>query len=91
MLDVVQLVASSPVLTLDTGIPVVVGDFRWRLVDTLDIDLVEPKDVRIAGSDLQSVQNTDTLSTAGSVDFIALGVSVGDVVRLTDGLDKGDF
>lgn len=91
VLNVVQVTGASPVLTLDTAVPAVGGDFRWRLVDILEIDLVEPKDTRVAGSDLQSVQHTDVLSTAGSVDLLALGVSVGDTVRILDGLDAGDF
>lgn len=91
VLDVIQVTGSSPILTLDTAVPVVVGSFRWRLVDVLEIDLVEPKDTRVSGSDLQSVQHVDVLSTAGSVDFMALGVSVGDTVRILEGLDKGDF
>jgi len=91
VLDVIQVTGSSPILTLDTAIPVVVGSFRWRLVDVLEVDLVEPKDTRVSGSDLQSIQHTDVLSTAGSVDFMALGVSVGDTLRIFEGLDKGDF
>ncbi len=91
VLNVAQVSGSSPVLTLDTGIPAVAGSFRWRLVDTLEIDLVEPKETRVAGDDLQSVQHTDTLTTAGSVDLSALGVSVGDTLRIFEGLDKGDF
>lgn len=91
VLNVVQVTGASPILTLDTAIPAVGGSFRWRLVDVLQVDLVEPKDTRVSGSDLQSVQHTDVLSTAGSVDFMALGVSVGDTVRIFDGLDEGDF
>lgn len=91
VLDVIQVMGASPILTLDTAIPAVAGDFRWRLVDVLEVDLVEPKDTRISGADLQSTQHTDVLSTAGSVDFMALGVSVGDTVRIFEGLDKGDF
>jgi hypothetical protein len=91
VLNVLQVTASSPILTLDTATPVVAGSFRWRLVDIIDVDLTDPKDTRVSGADLQSVQHTDVLSTAGSVDFSALGVSVGDTVRIFDGLDAGDF
>lgn len=91
VLNVAQVTGASPIVTLDTAVPVTAGDFRWRLVDVLEIDLVEPKDTRVSGSDLQSVQHTDVLSTAGAVDFMALGVSVGDTVRILDGLDAGDY
>lgn len=91
ILDVLQATGSSPELTLDVAIPVVAGNFRWRLVDTIEIDLVEPKETRVSGSDLESVQNTATVSTASAVDFLAIGVSVGDTLRVLDGPDTGDF
>lgn len=91
VIDVFQSTGSSPELVLDTPIPVTMGNFRWKLVDVIDVDLVDPRDTRVAGTDLQSVQNVDTVTTAGSVDLIALGVSVGDVLRIYDGIDKGDF
>ena len=31
------------------------------------------------------------LTSAGGTDFMTLGVSVGDTLRILDGLDKGDF
>jgi hypothetical protein len=91
IIDVVQATGSSPEIYLDTAIPVAAGNFRWRLVDVIDVDLNDPRDTRILGYDLQSVQNQKNLTTAVGVDFIALGTSVGDVLRIFDGPDKGDF
>lgn len=91
VVDVAQAVGSSPEIYLNTAIPVVTGDYRWRLVDLIDVDLIDPRDTRIVGFDLQSVQNQKNLTTAAGVDFIALGTSVGDTLRLFDGADKGDF
>lgn len=91
VLEVVQSTGISPVLTLDTGTPVVPGTYKWRLVDVIDIDLVEPKDTRVSGGDLQSVQNQDVLSTAGSTDLMALGVSVEDTLRIENGADASDY
>lgn len=91
VLDVSQVSNASPLLRLDVATPIVAGLYRWRLIDTLDIDLLDPRDTRVVGSDLQAVQNTDILTTAGGTDFTELGVSVGDVVRIADGLNKGDY
>lgn len=91
VLQVLQALGSHPELTLDTAIPVVGGNFRWRLVDVIDVDLVKPRDTRITGTDLQSVQNVKLVTTAGGVDFIALGVGVGDTLAVSDGLDAGVF
>jgi hypothetical protein len=64
---------------------------RWKLVDTLDIDLVEPKETKIAGADMFSVQNFDQLETASGVDLDAFGVAPDDIVRIFNGPDAGDY
>lgn len=91
VLQVLQATGSPPEVMLDTAIPVAVGNFRWRLVDVIDVDLVNPRDTRIAGTDLQSVQNVNLVTTATGEDFIALGVGVGDTLQVYDGLDIGTF
>lgn len=91
VIDVLQATGVAPEVFLDTPIPVSAGPYRWRLVDVIDIDLNDPRETRVSGTDLQSVQNLDTVTTATGVDFIALGTSVGDTLRIYDGLDKGDF
>jgi hypothetical protein len=91
ILDVSQVLGASPVLTLDPAPAFVGGDFRWRLLDVLDIDLIEPKETRVTGTDLKSVQNVDFLESALGTDFDAYGVSVDDIVRIFNGPDTGDF
>lgn len=92
ILDVAQSDASSPILTVTPSLLNVPGSFRWRLTDTLDIDLIEPKETKIAGDDLRTVQGDTVVDTAGGVDFDALGVAPGDILRvLTGGLIEGDY
>lgn len=91
VLSVIQVSGAAPVLTLDPPPLQAAGNFRWRLVDNININLVEPKETRVAGATMVSVQGVDLLVTAPPTDFSSLGVSVGDVVRLTNGADKGDF
>lgn len=91
VIDAVQIASSSPLLTLDAAVPVVVGNFLWQLVDVIDVDLADPKDTKVSGSDLQSVQHTDTLTAAGSTDFLALGVGTDCTLRILSGLDAGDY
>lgn len=92
VIDVLQVTGAQPVVTLTPGLsgpPLL--KFRWRLVDVIDVDLVEPKDTRVSGSDLQTIQNIDTVTTVGGTDWLALGVSVNDTLRVLEGLDAGDF
>lgn len=86
-----QLSGAAPVVTVDSALSVIVGTFRWRLVDTIEVGLVEPRDIKANGTDLFTVQNTFVLETSGGTDFSALGVSANDTVRLLEGPDAGDF
>lgn len=91
ILDVLQTSGAAPLLSLDPVPVVAAGSYRWRIVQQLTIDLVDPKETRVADSDGQSIQGVDTFTTAGGVDFQALGVAQGDVLRIEDGPDAGDF
>jgi hypothetical protein len=91
VINVLQVLGSPAILTLDPSPSLVAGSFKWRLLDVLDIDLVEPKERRIAGTDLISIQGDDQLTTGSGVDFDALGVAPNDIVRISNGPDAGDF
>ena len=88
-----QVTSTSPVLTLDRNLtsPALSGNFKWRLVDELNIDLIEPKETRLEGSDLRTVQGSATVDTVGGTDFNDFGVSEDDVMRILSGPDAGDF
>lgn len=64
---------------------------RWRLFDDVNIDLVEPKETRIEGSDLVMTQGADVVSTSSGIDFSAFGVAKGDILRVLDGQNAGDY
>ena len=90
---VAQVSAASPVITLDQNLtsPALAGPFKWRLVDVLDIDLIEPKETKLDGSDLRTVQGSATVDTVSGTDFNEFGVSEDDVMRILSGPDEGDF
>lgn len=91
VLDVVQTIGQPAALTLDPTPLTPAGQFRWRLLDVIDIDLVEPKETRVTSTNGVTVQGEDTLTTSPAIDFDELGVSVGDILRLENGPDAGDF
>jgi hypothetical protein len=91
VLGIIQALGASPILTIDPPPPQAVGAFRWRLLDEIDVDLTEPRETRVGGVTMASVQGLDLLETAPATDFVSLGVAVGDVVRLANGADAGDF
>ena len=91
VLHVLQVAGSPPILTLDPPPAQAVGDFRWRLLDEIDVDLVEPRETRLTGTAMKSVQGVDLLETVPPTNFLSLGVAIGDTLRLRNGPDAGDF
>jgi hypothetical protein len=91
VLDVNQTNGAAPILWLDPEPPNASGLFRWRLLDELDINLVEPKETRVAGADGSIIQNVDLFSTVSGVDFDELGVAADDILRVTSGGDASDY
>lgn len=85
-------IGSSPILTVTPAPTSLTGTYRWRLLSEIFIDLVEPKETRISGADLSTVQGVDIVTTASSIDFGDLGVSTGDTLRILSGqLIIGDY
>jgi len=92
VLSVTQVPGQSPVFQVTPSLPTpLAGGFRWRLLDELDIDLNEPKETRIAGTDLYSVQGVDYFDTTGGIDFDEYGVAPGDILRVFTGSVAGDY
>jgi hypothetical protein len=91
--SVTQFPGSSPLLTVLPALSTVVGgNFRWTLSDSIYIDLLEPKETRVSGSDLRTILGSPIITTVSGTDFDNYGVSVGDTLRITSGtLILGDY
>lgn len=82
----------SPVVTVTPAFTsAVAGNARWRIFDAIDVALYDVKETRVTGNDLSTTQNFDVVTTAGAIDLDALGVSSGDVLRIYNGPDAGDY
>jgi hypothetical protein len=87
----VDQTGSSPIVTVTPAFTsAVAANARWKIFDAVDVALYDIKDVRISGNDLSTVQNSNIVTTSGIIDFDAIGVSKGDVLRITQGPDAGD-
>lgn len=92
VIDVVQTSFASPILTLDPApVAALATNFRWQLLDIIDLNLAEPKELRITANDGISVQGVDFLQSFTGIDFQALGVSANDIVRIFNGAVAGDY
>ena len=64
---------------------------KYKIVDNIDINLRQPRTMRGTGTDLHTLQLSDTVTTASAQDFSALGTEVGDILRILTGPDAGDY
>lgn len=69
-----------------------VNSQRYKIVDSIDLDLLEPKTMRGSGDDLVTILGSYQVTTVAEVDFDQLGTEEGDTLRI-DGtsLNKGDY
>lgn len=91
--SVIQSLGSSPILTITPALPAVVpGNFRWTVSSSIFIDLLEPKETRVSGTDLRTILGSTTVSTVSGTDFDNFGVSPKDILRISSGpLIVGDY
>ncbi len=91
--EVTQVSGSSPLVQLERDTTAVAGSgpFQWKIVDQINLDLVEPRETKIDGGDLETVQGSDLVTTTAGTDFDAFGVAKDHVLRILAGPDAGDF
>lgn len=87
-----QQAGFPPVLTVTPAPPVVsVNTYRWRLLDEINIYLPEPKETRVTGDDLRTIQGQYVVDTVGGTNFDEFGVAQDDTLRILGGPDAGDY
>jgi len=67
-------------------------DISFNLVDDVDVDLLDPKDIRFVGTDLRTVAGSPIIDTvSGTPDFVGVGVTDQDIVEILNGSDEGEY
>lgn len=67
------------------------SNLSYRVVDEIDQELTDPKDIKVTGDDLVVAADSPTVTTTSATNFIDANVQVGDVLEITDDLTGGDF
>jgi len=71
--------------------PWAAADAPYAVINSLDIDLHEPKNIRGSGTDLITLMHSKQVSTVSAVNWTTLGGLVGDTLRITGVTsDEGD-
>lgn len=83
--------ADSEYLQFDVPLTSDDPSMRYRIVDDIDINLREPRTVRGTGTDLQTVQLSQQVTTSSATDFLALGAEVDDTLKIVEGPDAGTY
>lgn len=83
---------SGQYLQVDPAPPSTATSQRYKIVDEIDVDLLEPKTLRGSGDDLRTTLGSTQVTTISEVDFDQLGTEEGDTLRiLGDTLNEGDY
>jgi hypothetical protein len=79
-------------LTLDREVTGTQANLSWRIVDDISVDLMDPKAIKLEGSDLVTAAGGDVVTTTSGTNFIDANVLEGDVLRLEASGDlAGDY
>ena len=84
-------------LVLDRNLAASGSSFRYRLTDELQVDLVNPRVVKMplggvfVADDLQTVAQDATVSVGGTSNFLLAGVEAGDTLEILEGANAGTY
>lgn len=76
---------TSPILLITPSIQEVSALSRWLLSDRIFIDLLNPKQTKVSGSDMSTTLGQSIVTTESGVDFANYGVSEGDILQILSG------
>lgn len=81
--------------TLQVRVPVALtgtaGALLWKIVDEINVELTEPKDIKLEGADLVMVAGNPSITTLGSTNFIDANVQPNDILRVDADIVGGDY
>ncbi len=78
-------------LTVQVAMTGTAGGLLWKIVDEIDVELTEPKDIKVDGADMLVVAGNPLVTTLGSTNFIDANVQQNDILRIDDDQVGGDY
>lgn len=89
---ILELVSAGPlVVRIDTDLTGSQGSLAWKVVDEIDVELTDPKDIKVTGADMVTAAGNDTVTTSSATNFIDANVQEGDILELEDEDFGGEF
>lgn len=88
---IIEVLTAPNRVRLDASMTGTQSDLSFRVIDDIDVELTDPKALRVDGADLITSAGSDTVQTASATNFIDVNVQVGDILEVTDPLGGGEF
>lgn len=89
---ILRIVTTSPyVVQLDTTMTGTQGSLAWKVVDDINVELTDPKDIKLEGDDMVTAAGNQTVSTSSAANFLDANVQAGDILELFDDVYGGEF
>lgn len=81
--------------TVEVRVPVEMtgtqGGITWKIVDEINVELTEPKDIKVEGEDMVVVAGNLAVTTFSSTNFIDANVLQNDTLRIESDTVGGDY
>lgn len=92
--DIRQTTVAGPT-TLQVRVPFALtgtaGNLLWKIVDEINVELTEPKDIKVEGADMLVVAGNPSVTTFSSTNFIDANVQPNDILRIDADVVGGDY
>ena len=82
---------SPPQVRLATDMTGTQSNLSFRIIDEIDVELTDPKALRLDGADLITSAGSSFVQTASATNFIDAGVQVNDTLEVLATLGGGEF
>lgn len=82
---------TTGIVYIDTDLTADASNVHCEVVDDLDIDLLDPREVRLEASDLRAYAGLDTVDNAGTTDYTAYSVVPTDYLVILNGDNAGEY
>lgn len=78
-------------IRIDTKMTGTQGGLAWKVVDEIDVELTDPRDVKLEGSDLITTAGNPAVTTGSGTNFIDANVQPNDILEIFDPDFGGEF
>ncbi len=87
---IIEILGSDQV-RLDATMTGTQGNLSWKVVDEISVELTDPKNIKIEGSDLVTAAGSAVITTTGASNFLDANVQVEDIIEILDPDFGGEF